>query len=77
MIQLIINRFETCNCGCNGSDPWHKKVYRRKVKEISAIEGTVRLPFSTKPVRVTRRIYGEISFGLWIVDRDSIIFDKY
>lgn len=75
MTELIINKLKPCNCGCQGSDPWHKATYRRTVTKIDALTGHVQLPFSTKPVVVRREQYGA-TFGAWIVDRDSIVFDK-
>lgn len=78
-MQTIINKLETCTCGCKGRDPWHQKEYSRAVKKISETEGTVRLPFSKQPVRVIRRLYVTEKgscFGAWCVDRASIVFDK-
>lgn len=75
---MILNRMHKCNCGCGGSDPWHKRYYRRVVTQITDVEGTVQMPYSTQPVRVTRRIV-DASRGVycsWTVDRDSVVFDK-
>ena len=33
--SLIINRDNPCTCGCRGTDPWHRKSYRRQVKDIT------------------------------------------
>ncbi len=80
--QEIINRVGQCNCGCGGKDPWHRQTYRRIVTYTGDTTGTVRMPYSTKPVVVTRRDYGFSArlnrqlYGAWIVDRDSITFDK-
>lgn len=64
---------DPCSCGCQGQDPWHKASYRRTITldEGSATSGTVSLPFSTKPVKVTFQ-HGSV----WLVDRSSIVFDK-
>ncbi len=63
-----------CNCGCQGQDPWHRATYKRVVKNIKdtfgSTEGFVKLPFSTKPVRVVK------TCGVWVVDKSSITFDK-
>jgi len=74
--EPILNKLKPCGCGCHGSDPWHKATYRRVVTITSSTTGTVKLPYSTKPVRVTRHDYGEGVFGCWIVDVSSIDFDK-
>ncbi|MFA5376305.1 MAG: hypothetical protein WC455_11225 [Dehalococcoidia bacterium] len=74
--QWVINKMVPCNCGCHGQDPWHKSNYRRLVNQTSDTEGWVKMPYSTKPVRVTRRAYDATHFGPWIVDRDSITWDK-
>lgn len=68
----ILNKLYVCNCGCHGSDPWHKSWYTRVITldDGSTTSGTVRLPFSTQPVRVTYKL------GLWQVERDSISYDK-
>jgi len=76
MIEMIINKTETCNCGCGGNDPWHRLTYRRVVTKSSETEGTVRMPYSSKPVRVTRKKYRNGEFGMWRVDRESIVFDR-
>ena len=70
MKTQIINKLETCNCGCGGHDPWHRQTYQRVVNQTSETTGTVRLPFSSRPVAV-RCIY-----GAWVVDRESIVFDR-
>lgn len=84
--ELIMARLTPCNCGCQGADPWHRATYRRVVDEVQAVDethqqGTVRLPFSTCPVRVTREGFfsekcGRVLWQLWVVDRKSIVFDK-
>lgn len=66
----ILNRVGPCRCGCQGQDPWHKETYWRVVTETAPGEGTVRMPYSTKPVRVTLDKY------IWVIDRNSIDFDK-
>ena len=72
--NLIINKLEVCGCGCHGSDPWHRSEYRRVVKTTpGSLEGTVIMPYSTKPVRVVRDTPNGI---VWVVDRSSIVFDK-
>lgn len=83
----IVARSKACNCGCNGKDPWHRMVYHRVVHDINYLPdghdqtGWIRLPMSTKPVRVTRHgrwseKLDQIIHGGWVVDRDSIVFDK-
>ena len=80
--EMILNKLQTCTCGCRGKDPWHRTTYYRVVAKVSDVEGTVRLPMSKRPVRVTRDSYGISArtgrelYGIWIVDRNSIIFDK-
>lgn len=77
--ELIINRIKPCNCGCGGSDPWHQSTYHRIVTRWSDTEGTVKMPYSTKPVRVTREAFtvgDRVVYGGWCVDRDSIVFDR-
>lgn len=80
--EMILNRFKPCSCGCKGQDPWHKASYRRQViLTPNYLVGYVMLPFSTKPVKVERDSFygpttGRLCFGAWVVDRDSIIFDK-
>lgn len=79
--EQIINRLRPCRCGCGGKDPWHKSTYRRVVTKATETEGTVQLPMSTKPVRVTREswfseLLNRPNYGAWIVDRSSIEFDK-
>lgn len=66
----IINRLGPCRCGCQGQDPWHKETYWRVVTVTGDGEGTVRMPYSTQPVRVTLDKY------FWNVDRNSIVYDK-
>ena len=61
-----------CGCGCGGTDPWHRKSYKRTVvvESKDALEGFVKLPMSEHPVRVTRSLP---NISLWIIDIDSII----
>lgn len=35
--QKITMRHGTCNCGCNGTDPWHKKEFVRVVYDVVAL----------------------------------------
>jgi hypothetical protein len=74
--EQILNKLEPCCCGCHGQDPWHRATYRRIVTRLSETEGTVRMPYSTQPVRITRKDFGGGLYGAWIVDRNSINFDK-
>lgn len=68
----VIYRLTPCTCGCGGADPWHRGEFTRVITPIDESTGTVRLPMSTQPVTVRRSALT----GLWIVDRDSIVFDK-
>lgn len=69
----VINRFKPCTCGCKGTDPWHRSEYSRVITLIEPDRGTVKLPMSSQPVTVIKSPHT----GLWIVDRDSIIFDRH
>ena len=33
----IINKSETCSCGCAGRDPWHRRSYKRVVRGIEPL----------------------------------------
>ena len=75
----VINKHDVCTCGCHGSDPWHRSVYRRIVKAIETRAdgrtiGVVRLPFSTLPVQVVR--VAASAGGLWEVVEASIVRDR-
>ena len=69
--QRILNKINVCQCGCHGSDPWHRSWYTRTVRVTSAdaLEGWVKLPYSTEHVRVTR---ARATWRHWTVDRSSI-----
>jgi hypothetical protein len=69
----IFNRDEACQCGCKGQDPWHQWTYKRVITldPNSATTGTVRMPYSTKPVGVYLT-----PFGIWNIDKSSIVYDK-
>ena len=78
---MVLNKLEPCNCGCHGTDPWHRVMYHRIVTQTDDLTGTVRMPYSTLPVKVTRdllglRSNGDPLYGAWVVDRGSIVFDK-
>lgn len=71
----------TCNCGCRGTDPWHRRSYRRVVTVGSdPTRGTVSLPWTSHPVPVTRTDYvsdtGRIVYGDWWFDPDKIVCDR-
>jgi hypothetical protein len=70
--EKVIYRLKPCTCGCKGQDPWHRMEYLRVIKLESPTQGTVRLPMSSKPVTVRK---SDLT-GLWLVDRDSIVFDR-
>ena len=78
--QTIINKTSPCNCGCQGQDPWHRRTYQRTVMQTSDTTGIVRLPYSTQRVEVVREAHisarNILVYGPWIVDRESIIWDK-
>ena len=61
--QTIQTRTEPCNCGCQGSDPWHKKYYTRTVTNISPCGryGESRLPFATGTAKVKRNAHVEVT----------------
>jgi hypothetical protein len=69
----ILNRCRPCGCGCLGQDPWHKAWFWRVVTVVAPGEGTVRMPYSRQPVRVT---LDPQSPHVWDVDRASIVFDR-
>lgn len=50
----VTYKTETCRCGCAGRDPHHQKAYKRVITlaDMGDTEGTIKLPFSDKPVRV-------------------------
>ena len=71
-----IRRASTCNCGCGGTDPWHRREYKRTVSVGSedALEGFVKLPMSEHPVRVTRPAeVARYKIPIWWIDSDSIV----
>jgi hypothetical protein len=88
--SFITYRFKPCNCGCKGSDPWHKTTYRRVVRNVREMTGVmvtrdgypkeyraigyVTLPMSTKPVQVCDCSEGVYPF--WIVDYSNLEMDK-
>ena len=90
--ERITYRATACNCGCSGSDPWHRREYRRVVSNATPMNGEcktrdmgtlkykqvgwVRLPMSTRPVRVCDANTYTAS-ARWVVDYDSIHFDKW
>jgi hypothetical protein len=78
---MIVNKAEACGCGCHGQDPWHKASYQRVVTldEGSTTRGTVRMPYSTQPVRVwlhPSSLNHMLKYQMWFVVRTSIVFDK-
>lgn len=38
----ILNRRKPCNCGCGGTDPWHRRRFTRCLKQVRAWVGTAR-----------------------------------
>tara|TARA_R110000868_G_scaffold227910_2_gene480867 strand:+ start:376 stop:639 length:264 start_codon:yes stop_codon:yes gene_type:complete len=81
--ELILARFKPCGCGCKGADSWHKPSFRRVVQLTpNNLVGFVQLPFSSIPVKVTRDSFesrlnpGTFCYGLWVVDRNSIVYDR-
>lgn len=67
----ITKRIDPCNCGCQGSDPWHQKTYDRVLRNVVEESGTavtcmgtgtynkkatVRVPWSDEPVEVVHVI---------------------
>lgn len=72
MKDTIYYRLKPCDCGCSGQDPHHQQTYKRIIKDIVGNIGKVKLPMSTRPVTVVKNEY-----DMWVVDRNSIIFDKY
>ena len=66
--ERIILRSTPCRCGCNGTDPWHRKTVKRVVTKTSKTEGTIRMPYGE--VAVFRKEYvgpatGRQMFGVW------------
>ena len=61
---------DPCNCGCQGQDHWHRQSYKRVIKDIVGDTGKVKMPFSTKLVKVVKNKY-----GMWVIDKTSIVFD--
>ena len=48
--QRIIVRTEPCRCGCEGSDPWYRRNYSRRVT-VNVVERTGLLPTETDVAR--------------------------
>lgn len=81
--KATVYRSKQCRCGCHGSDPWHRHSYKRTVTlhPVDVTIGTVRLPMSSEPVRVTRSDYGVHSsgrnvFGAWSFDPYDVVNDR-
>jgi len=36
--ETITKRIDPCNCGCGGTDPWHKRNFKRVIKDIQDCE---------------------------------------
>mgnify|MGYP003675186687 CR=1 FL=1 len=71
----VTYKTETCNCGCAGRDPHHQTGYKRVITlaDENATEGTVKLPFSNKPVRVfVPKWFRDIGVKYWVVDTNNI-----
>jgi hypothetical protein len=83
MKTRIIKRSDPCSCGCNGRDPWHRRAYKRILRDAHPAMGRVyitdgftidiqaealaRMPWG--PTRVVQHARN----GLWYIDRDSML----
>jgi len=65
-----IRRDKPCNCGCKGTDPWHRRTFDRVVRNVETIGGVDLRGGHTRLVDVLRGVvkmpwgeqvvYGEI-----------------
>lgn len=39
----ILMRVRPCNCGCKGTDPWHRSKFKRKIYDIKTHESPVQI----------------------------------
>lgn len=75
----ITLRYEPCNCGCKGTDPWHARTVKRVVRDSQDANfgggqhgerGCIRMPWGTQPVK--RLLYvatsGASVWGAWEKD---------
>lgn len=37
--RRTIRRDKPCGCGCKGTDPWHRRTFKRIVRDIEVIDG--------------------------------------
>lgn len=40
----IVKRLDPCKCGCQGGDPWHKRIYTRVLRDKRAEDGRCNVP---------------------------------
>lgn len=58
----IRNLKTRCDCGCDGSDPWHRETYTRNVNNIEATAETLDTVCGQQ--RVTRKGYARFPYGV-------------
>lgn len=69
---------DTCTCGCEGRDPWHRQLYRRVIRKVVAVRkdlgdgrfvvatGTAQFPWGVEPVqRIARVLDGQEHIVGW------------
>ena len=71
--QRIVNRLTPCNCGCKGSDSWHRSEYKRCVtvtetmnpavnegpdlRRVVLAVGTAKMPYGVEDVELRAYSY--------------------
>ena len=82
----IYKRLTPCNCGCQGQDPWHRRYFKRVLKNVREIapqncnttlgvievvmEAEASLPWGTT------RVVGELiapNTYFWVIDKDAML----
>ena len=59
LVQKVVMRDRPCACGCKGSDPWHARHLKRKIRNIQPID-----PRVTDTHEFGDRIYSRATIAL-------------
>jgi len=75
--QVITMRVGPCGCGCGGTDPWHRTVFRRVVRNVRPYRdsspsfygigtiavGTIKAPWGEQEVRLEAHVERGVIIG--------------
>lgn len=59
----ITRRIDPCGCGCQGSDPWHAREFKREIVNVKRATGKAKTIAYSHPVEIIAEGAARLPWG--------------